>query len=463
MGFDIILQDGQLIGCTEIRNTLICARQVDQDKLCITDVCAVIVDDFLELRSLRMTVRSGGLCEVHHQNRAQEFISVSLVTKRSGVRIDIDQSEVGDDGGRNATVFRCAARLGRGGPHTHQCCQDEPSHASFIEQMGSDGDTFSVTGSSLGTHAEEVYKGVLRNQFMRVLVLLLLATACTDYEVHSLKNVGRANWYDDASERYRGELDGLDTGWEEDTGLMDVGEAIVPEGSPDDLPPEDGSEGSDEYGDDSSSTDDDSSDDGASSGSSGSGTTPGTGSGGTTTPGSARGPGPGEMIFTELMIHPRATDDSQGEWVELRNVGTAWVDLADHQLGDRGVDGVEIVPVSSGSLMVAPGEYLTICAVAEYWDNGGVDCDGTFHYWTLGGGFAMSNTEDEARLLSPDGSLVDEVRYTEGFSSEGEALGLRPGVTSALINDDEDAWCDQRSFLSFGDAGTPGQDNDNCW
>jgi hypothetical protein len=299
---------------------------------------------------------------------------------------------------------------------------------------------------------------------MRMLFLLLLATACTDYEVHTLKNSGRANWFDEASERYRGELDGLDTGWSDDTGIVDVGEAIVPEGSPDDDAPadgsEDGSSGSDEYGD-GSSEDGDSS--GSGSGSGGSGSSPGYDSDGSSTPGTVRGPGPGEMIFTELMIFPRSTDDSVGEWVELRNVGTAWVDLAGHLLGDRGVDGTEIIPVSTGSLMVAPGEYLTICAAADYWDNGGVDCDGTFHYWTLGGGFAMSNTEDEVRLLTPDSSLVDEVRYTEGFASEGEAQGLRPDVLSSVINDDEGAWCDQRSFLSFGDAGTPGDQNDNCW
>ena len=303
---------------------------------------------------------------------------------------------------------------------------------------------------------------------MRLLFPILLATACTDYEVHSLNSTARANWFDDASERYRAELDDLDTGWVEDTGFMGVGEAIVPEGSPDDPAPEGENDrpteddpGSESPSDDADTPpEDDGSDVGAG------------GDGGSThdpapdvplPPGSARGPGPGEVIFTELMIYPRATDDSTGEWVEVRNVGSVWVDLVGYQLGDRGVDGTEVIPVSTGSLMVAPGEYLTLCASADFWDNGGVACDGTYHYRTLGDGFALSNTEDEARLLNADGGLIDEVRYGEGFASEGEALGLRNDVISPIANDDEDVWCEQRAVLSFGDAGTPGVPNDNCW
>ena len=92
-----------------------------------------------------------------------------------------------------------------------------------------------------------------------------------------------------------------------------------------------------------------------------------------------------------------------------------------------------------------------------------MDCDGSYHYWTMGAGFAMSNTEDEVRLLTLDGEVVDEVRYTDGFASEGEALGLRSDVISSVANDDVGMWCEQRSFLAFGDAATPGVQNDNCW
>jgi hypothetical protein len=169
------------------------------------------------------------------------------------------------------------------------------------------------------------------------------------------------------------------------------------------------------------------------------------------------------MVVTELMIHPESTDDAVGEWVEIRNVSGDWLSFAEHRLGDRGVDDVEVSPVSAGSLIVGPGEFLTICAEADYWDNGGVYCDGTFAYITFGGGFALSNTEDEVQVLGPSGMLIDEVRYGEGFSIEGEALGLKPELASALDNDRVDNWCGQTTFMSFGDAGTPGGQNDPCW
>jgi len=290
-------------------------------------------------------------------------------------------------------------------------------------------------------------------------IFLVLTIACTDYEVHSLQQEQRANWFDEASERYRNDSLRADTGLEEDTGFVGIGDAIVPEGSPGDS-----SDDRDE-GPSNDDTDADSSDE--SDGASEPGDSSDDGWDSTDVPpsgaGSARGPGPGEVIFTELMIYPRATDDNVGEWVELRNVGSVWMDLDGYRLGDRGVDGTDIVAVSEGSLVVAPGEYLTICADADPWENGGVECDGLFYYWTLGGGFALSNTEDEAQLLTPDGGLIDEVRYTEGFASEGDALGLRPSVISAIANDSLGEWCEQRSFLSFGDSGTPGNQNDVCW
>ncbi len=127
------------------------------------------------------------------------------------------------------------------------------------------------------------------------------------------------------------------------------------------------------------------------------------------------------------------------------------------------MDNVEVLAVASGSLVVSPGGYAVICAEDDYWDNGGVDCDGTFRYWTFGDGFAMSNTEDEAVLISPDGLILDVVAWNEGFAAVGSAMGVEAGAVSVDANDFLDRWCDQWSWLSFGDSGTPGELNDTCW
>ena len=304
------------------------------------------------------------------------------------------------------------------------------------------------------------------------LLFLVFAIGCSDYEVSPIKQPRHSNWFDAQSEDYRSGLEpsDADTGGLLDTGMgADDGEDHWPDRD------EDGSDDGSESDEPESDEEGGSSSDGSSSGSDGggsssggddddsSGTGSGSGSGSGSSVPSARLPAMGDLIITELMIYPQATDDSVGEWVESRNVTGDWLNAVEHRLADRGVDDVEIVPVSEGSLIVAPGEYLTICAAEDYWDNGGVDCDGTFHYWTFGGGFALSNTEDEVQLVNPSGSVIDEVRYGASFPVEGEALGLKAEETSAIANDSLRNWCAQDTFMPFGDAGTPGEQNDSCW
>jgi hypothetical protein len=299
-------------------------------------------------------------------------------------------------------------------------------------------------------------------------LLFIAAVGCTDYSVAPIADPSASNWFDEASADMREELgpegDNADTGWAVDTGFSEEDEPsnIDPEDESEDESDVEGADVEDDGPDDETDDSDDGDyweDDGSDSWSDDDDGD----YGGADGPTSVRSPSVGEMVVTELMIHPEATDDAVGEWVEIRNVSGDWLSLAGHRLGDRGVDDVVVSPVSAGSLVVGPGEFLTICAEDDYWDNGGVYCDGTFDYATFGGGFALSNTEDEVQVLSSTGMLIDEVRYGEGFSVEGEAQGLRPELASASDNDRSDNWCGQTTFLPFGDEGTPGGQNDHCW
>jgi len=289
--------------------------------------------------------------------------------------------------------------------------------------------------------------------------MLMLALGCTDYEVSTIQRRESTNWFDEQSDDYRSGLDpeAADTGEAVDTGSW----------SGDDFEEGEDEEWPDDWGDDDAEDDldapgendpaGDPAPDSPGEGSSESGVSSGSGAF------SARMPWAGDMVITELMIHPRSTDDADGEWVELRNMTSDWLDISGHRLSDRGVDNVVIEPVGAGSLVVAPGGFAVICANDDYWDNGGVDCNGTFRYWTLGGGFALSNDADEVQLRTPFGSLLDEVRYGAAFDVEGEAMGLRSEMTTVIGNDHSSNWCAQHSFMAFGDAGTPGESNDPCW
>ena len=163
------------------------------------------------------------------------------------------------------------------------------------------------------------------------------------------------------------------------------------------------------------------------------------------------------------MINPENVSDSDGEWIELLNLTGDWLDLYGYYILDYGSDRCEIAELSPGSMIVEPGGYLLVCANDEYWDNGGIHCDGSFHYSTFGGGFAMSNSTDEVVLASPYGTLVDSVSYSEGFAPVGASMGVDPDSATPSGNDHAGNWCDQWAFLPQGDNGNPGEENDWCW
>lgn len=295
---------------------------------------------------------------------------------------------------------------------------------------------------------------------MSIAYLLLLTTACSDYSVSTIEQEEQLSWFEEQSQAYQDgytpDGDEADTGVDEDLGDT---EEESPDDAPEDQPPapEDQDESEDDQEDDDYGSDDDDSwdwdedwdeDEDDSDG---------------TTEAVARSPLVGEAVITELHIHPQSTPDAQGEWIEIRNVSSAWLDLEGAMLADRGVDAVEIEALGPDSLKVGPGDFIVLCAEDDYWDNGGVDCHGTFYYWTMGGGFALSNTEDEVKLISESGWMIDEVRYSEGFAEEGIAMGLRSERTSSHENDNMSNWCEQSSFMPFGDSGTPGEQNDSCW
>ena len=170
-----------------------------------------------------------------------------------------------------------------------------------------------------------------------------------------------------------------------------------------------------------------------------------------------RPPAVGELVISELMINPAGVGDEVGEWVELYSRADVPLTLGGLMLGDEGVDGAL---VAFSDEVVAPGGYLVLCASET--SNGGVSCQGTYLYQSFGGGFALSNTEDEVLLIGADGTTLDTVRYGEGFSLTGQSVGVAPGCLDTASNDVISCWCGQSGGLSSGDQGNPGKTNNDC-
>ena len=107
---------------------------------------------------------------------------------------------------------------------------------------------------------------------------------------------------------------------------------------------------------------------------------------------------------------------------------------------------------------------VVLCASDDTWDNGGVECDWDYDYDSLGYGFAMSNGEDEVILTKPNGTELDRVVWRDAeWAAVGASMGVDPDSMSPSANDELDDWCDQWGFLSGGDDGSPGEENDWCW
>jgi len=170
----------------------------------------------------------------------------------------------------------------------------------------------------------------------------------------------------------------------------------------------------------------------------------------------------GDVVINEIMVNP-TSDEALSEWVEIKNITNWYIDLRELRLQDNGVDSYEVEEVFAGSMIIEPGGYLVICAETDFWNNGGVDCYGKFLYQTFGGGFGLSNTEDEVILRSVDNVMLDRFDYGSGFAPEGSSMGLNANHATPWGNDNPDNWCEQLSFLPFGDSGTPNATNSICF
>lgn len=167
----------------------------------------------------------------------------------------------------------------------------------------------------------------------------------------------------------------------------------------------------------------------------------------------------GDLVFSEMMIQPQVAEDVVGEWVELFNTSGSTIDITGYTFRDEDVDAW----VLEGPLVVAPHDYVVLCASLDTAVNGGVPCDGSFVRDSSGYGMALANGEDEVVLSRPDGLDIDVLHYDDTWIEPGVAIGVDPTWQESGANDDRDHWCLQRTVVSTGgEPGTPGQANDAC-
>ncbi|NDV62891.1 hypothetical protein G0Q06_10550 [Puniceicoccales bacterium CK1056] len=163
---------------------------------------------------------------------------------------------------------------------------------------------------------------------------------------------------------------------------------------------------------------------------------------------------PGDLVITEIMQNPAVVSDSQGEWFEVYNATGVVVDLSGLEIVDDLAAGFTV----TGSLSVAPGDYVVFGNNGDPVTNGGAPVDYAYVNFPLG------NASDTI-ILSYNLVEFDRVDYDGGIAfpdPSGASMSLNPTMLDALQNNAGSAWCAATSPFGAGDLGTPGSANDTC-
>jgi len=163
--------------------------------------------------------------------------------------------------------------------------------------------------------------------------------------------------------------------------------------------------------------------------------------------------GPAQIQISEFMANPYMPLESDGEWLELHNLGAQAVDINGWTLKDKGVDSHVIN--AGGALLIPAAGYVVLGRSKDQAANGGVAVS-----YAYGSAFNLSNTADEIVLVNKTGTVIDSVSYatSSGWTiPDGSSLSLKKNAGSN--HNDPTSWCRETWPWpgSDGDEGTPGQ------
>ena len=171
-------------------------------------------------------------------------------------------------------------------------------------------------------------------------------------------------------------------------------------------------------------------------------------------PAGPQSPNFGELLINEVMYDPQTLIDDNAEWIELRNMSNASLNLN----GCSVVDGNHRESIaehgaSLNGLIVEPGDYVLLSRTDDMTLNGGLNPDAIFT-------FALSNSGDELFVVC--GNIeVDVVAYDDGETfPNAKGFSIVRGTDSAGMP----RWCPASSVYDDVnmERGTPGADNDPC-
>lgn len=164
----------------------------------------------------------------------------------------------------------------------------------------------------------------------------------------------------------------------------------------------------------------------------------------------------GDLAIVEILISSRPGSGDEGEWVEIKNTRSCWLDVQGIAIeSPRGAAAPNVVTVTE-AIELAPGESLIVAGSADPAKNGGLP--GKVVAWNASD--VLKNDGDTIRVKL-GATIIDELTYP-AFSN------LEPGRTLAFPDDcamiHHKTW--ERWSLTFhewsaGKRGTPNATNDD--
>jgi len=156
----------------------------------------------------------------------------------------------------------------------------------------------------------------------------------------------------------------------------------------------------------------------------------------------------GQIVINEIMADPNAISDTDGEWFEVTNRGTAAVNIQGWTIAGNNDANHTI----ASSVSIPAGGYVVLARNGNSGLNGGVTAN--YAYGTM----TMANSADWVALRDGSGASVDSAAWSTSMP-----VGSSRGVTDP-DSDNLDAkgsnWHTSAVAYGSGDNGTPGAQND---
>jgi len=161
-------------------------------------------------------------------------------------------------------------------------------------------------------------------------------------------------------------------------------------------------------------------------------------------------PAAGEIVITEFLANPEASEETDGEWIELAALGDFHLNGLELGRTPGEIDTtVEVEPC----IVVSAGDFVVLARSDDMAINGGLPVvHATFD-------FSLVNS-DGSLFVGWGGEVLDEVTWTS--TTAAAASSLDPDSTDASANDDEASFCPAVDAYGDGDLGTPGAANPAC-